>query len=223
MTKTKVIFLDAVGTLFGVQGNVGKVYGKIAREFKVQAPSDAINEAFYQSFSQASPLAFPDTPLMELPEREYQWWYDIAKITMESVGVLDQFDDFDHFFNRLYGYFALPDAWFVYPDVKKMLYAWRENDIELGIISNFDTRIYALLDVFGLTSYFKTITLSSVSGVAKPNPKIFQVALRKHHCAPNQAMHVGDSVENDYKGAKAAGLRPYLLKRDPIVIPNPDD
>ncbi len=224
MAKPKVIFLDAVGTLFGVRGSVGKIYSAIAREFGVSTTSAAVNQAFYASFQASPPLAFGEISLMELPEREYAWWEAIARATFTQVGVIDQFEDFDAFFNRLYGYFALPDAWVLYPDVKKMLYRWQEiEEIELGIISNFDTRIYAILDTFGLMQFFKTITLSSVIGSAKPEPKIFQVALKKHHCAPNQALYIGDSVENDYKGAKAAGIKPYLLKREPLVEPKTSD
>ncbi|NEO86358.1 MAG: HAD-IA family hydrolase [Spirulina sp. SIO3F2] len=248
-SKPQVIFLDAVGTLFGVRGSVGNIYSQIAQEFGVVTAPQAVNQAFYASFYGAKqPLAFPGVPLADIPELEYQWWYAIAEHTFKTVvvvpteileerdaelreqdvaaflhqadgdasiqrGVFEQFEDFAAFFDYLYGYFSLPEAWEVYPDIPPTLEKWRREGVDLGIISNFDLRLHAVLEVLGLRKYFKTITLSSVNGVAKPDPKIFHEALRKHHCAPKQAWHIGDSVEHDYKGARAAGLKSFLLKR----------
>ncbi|MGB0560701.1 MAG: HAD-IA family hydrolase [Spirulinaceae cyanobacterium] len=249
MSKPQVIFLDAVGTLFGVRDSVGTIYSRIAQKYGVITAPQAVNQAFYESFQGAKrPLAFPDAPLAEIPELEYEWWQAIARRTFETVlvvppqileerdierreehitqflaqatpdpdaarGVLHHFNDFTSFFDDLYSYFSLADAWEIYADIPKTLEKWRREEVEMGIISNFDLRLHAVLEALGLRNYFKSITLSSVSGSAKPNPKIFALALRKHRCAPNRAWYIGDSVEHDYKGAKAAGLQPFLLKR----------
>ncbi|MDB9315889.1 HAD family hydrolase [Spirulina sp. CS-785/01] len=211
--KPKVIFLDAVGTLFGVKGSVGEVYGMLAQEFGVTAPIDSINTAFYDSFKASPPLAFPDIDIIEVPDQEYQWWEAIVKSTFEQVGVLDQFKDFDTFFNQLYGYFATAQPWYVYPDILPTLEKWLKEDIELGIISNFDSRLHAVLEVLELGKYFSSVTISSALGFAKPSPDIFAKALSKHHCNPDEAWHIGDSVEHDYQGAKAAGVKAFLIKR----------
>ncbi|HEY9641276.1 MAG TPA: HAD-IA family hydrolase [Coleofasciculaceae cyanobacterium] len=50
-------------------------------------------------------------------------------------------------------------------------------------------------------------------GVAKPHPQVFQAALEKHGCLPQQAWHIGDSLKEDYEGAIAAGIRAIWLKR----------
>jgi len=50
MQRPKVIFLDAVGTLFWVKGSVGKVYSEMAERFGVEA--SALDQAFLQSFQQ---------------------------------------------------------------------------------------------------------------------------------------------------------------------------
>lgn len=216
MSKPQVIFLDAVGTLFGVRDSVGTIYSAIAQEFGVEIEPLVLDQAFYSSFQAVqTSLAFPDTPLIEIHELEYQWWQAIAHQTFETAGVLAQFTDFDEFFKRLYAYFALAEAWAIYPDIPPTLEKWRREGIEMGIISNFDTRLHGVLETLGLRKYFKTITLSSITGYAKPNPKIFASALRKHHCAPNKAWYVGDSIEHDYRGAKAAGLQAFLIKRPP--------
>lgn len=213
MSKPKVIFLDAVGTLFGVKGGVGQVYSAIAEDFGVEAAPKDLNLAFYQCFQQSPPLTFPNAGILDIPEKEYYWWYDLVKATFDQTGALPQFEDFGAFFQHLYAHFTTADPWVVYPDIFPSLEKWRRERIELGIISNFDSRLHGLLAALGLDKFFTSITISSAAGAAKPEVKIFEIALSKHACDPKEAWHIGDSVENDYKGAKAAGLQSFLLDR----------
>ena len=74
MRSPQVIFVDAVGTLFGVRGSVGEQYAKIATEFNVSLDSQLINSAFYQAFQAAPKIAFPDLPQSDILTAEYQWW-----------------------------------------------------------------------------------------------------------------------------------------------------
>ncbi len=214
MKQPKVIFLDAVGTLFGVKGTVGEVYSYLASQVGVSCDAKKLETAFFQQFKLAPPLAFPGVDIMEVSELEYQWWYQVAYETYEQVEVMDKFVDFDSFFRQLYDYFATPHPWFLYTDVYPALQHWQKQGIQLGIISNFDSRIYEVLDIFGLTNFFQTITISSTTGTAKPHPNIFIEALNKHQCYPEDAWHIGDSKKEDYEGAKAAGIKSFLLERN---------
>jgi putative hydrolase of the HAD superfamily len=211
--RPKVIFLDAVGTLFGVKGTVGEVYQGIARQFGVDADAKVLNQAFFQSFREADPMAFPEVEPAEIPHCEYVWWEAIAIQTFQQAGVFEQFSDFPAFFAALYHHFATAEPWLVYPDIRAALGKWRSQGIELGILSNFDSRLHAVLPALGLSEFFSSVTISTEAGAAKPSPKIFKAALAKHHCTPDQAWHVGDSQREDYEGAKAVGLRAILLKR----------
>jgi putative hydrolase of the HAD superfamily len=195
--QPKVIFLDAVGTLFGVKGSVGEAYSAIAQKFAVKVAPDLLDAAFIESFKASHPLAFPGVALAKIPELEYQWWKAIAKTTFASAGVLDRFSDFGAFFRQLYVYFATAAPWYVYPDVVPALQHWQQQGIELGIISNFDSRI----------------TISTEIGAAKPDKAIFIAALKKHNCSPQEAWHIGDSLKEDYRGARAAGLQAFSLER----------
>ena len=91
---------------------------------------------------------------------------------------------------------------------------WRQLGIELGVLSNFDSRLYHVLQALELAQFFTSITISTQVGAAKPDPLIFTNGLNKHHCPPQSAWHIGDSLQEDYHGAKAAGLRAIWLQRD---------
>lgn len=211
--RPQVIFLDAVGTLFGVRGSVGEIYGAIAREFGVEADAEALNQAFFQSFKTSPPMAFPDASAVEVPQLEYVWWQSIAEQTFRQVGVLEQFRNFSEFFAALYAHFATTAPWYIYDDVRPVLEQWHRQQIPLGVLSNFDTRLYPVLKALQLTEFFSSITISTEVGSAKPDRRVFEAALQKHHCPPDQAWHIGDSFKEDYQGAKAAGLRAIWLKR----------
>jgi putative hydrolase of the HAD superfamily len=213
MQQPQVIFLDAVGTLFGVRGSVGDVYGAIAREHGVQVPPHSLNEAFFQAFAASEPLVFPGTDPEEIPQCEFEWWRVIALRTFQQVGALDRFADFTDFFDQLYNHFATAQPWFIYPDVLPALEAWRRIGIQLGVLSNFDSRLYFVLKALKLEEFFTSVTISTETGAAKPDRQIFAAALQKHQCDAEHAWHIGDSFQQDYQGAKAAGLRAVWVKR----------
>lgn len=213
MEYPKVIFLDAVGTLFGVRGSVGEVYGAIADQFGVHASSTALQSAFVNSFKQSSPMLIQETTPEKIAQQEYEWWSAIARSTFEQLQLYDQFSDFPSFFETLFHHFATADPWYVYSDVPSTLASWQNRGIELGIISNFDSRVQSVLKALELQDFFTSVTISSHVGAVKPEPKIFHAALAKHECEPNQAWHIGDSLEDDYYGAKAVGMRGFLIQR----------
>lgn len=213
MQRPQVIFLDAVGTLFGVQGSVGEQYARVADRFGVSLPIEEIDWAFIRSFKAAGTPTFGETAPSELQAKEYNWWFNLAVQTFNEAGYYDRFADFGEFFTALYDFFESPTPWFVYADVPQMLQRWQASGIQLGIISNFDSRLYAVLRSLQLTPYFDSITISTEVGVAKPERQIFEIALHKHGCHASQAIHIGDSFAEDYNAAKAAGLRGIWLRR----------
>jgi len=213
MQKPQVIFLDAVGTLFGLKGSVGAIYSQIAADFGVEVAAESLEQSFSAIFPTSSPLAFPDVEPAQIPELEYCWWRSLTGAVFNNLGYLERFPDFEAFFGELYRHFATAEPWVLYGDVIPTLRLWQIQGIELGIISNFDSRIYRVLAELGLEYFFRSITISSQAGVAKPAPEIFQIALHKHDCSPAQAWHIGDSKKEDYQGAKSLGIEAFLIKR----------
>lgn len=209
----KVIFLDAVGTLFGTRGTVGELYAQQALKFGVEVSAEALNRAFFKIFQEVPPAAFPGIKLEEIPRCEFEWWQAIFSQTFQRVGVWEQFSDFNKFFAQLYAYFATDEPWFVYPDVIGALESWQKQEFQLGVISNFDSRLYLVLEQLNLAEFFTSITISTEVGAAKPNSQIFRVALEKHNCLAEEALHVGDSLKDDCEGGRNAGLKTVWLQR----------
>lgn len=209
----KVIFFDAMGTLFDLRSSVGEIYQQYAALYGVKADAELLDRAFIKSFRSAPPLAFSNTEPAKVKEREFEWWQNVVQKTFFELNLLENFSDFTVFFADVYTYFSTQEPWYVFADTVPCLERWRERGVELGVISNFDTRSIELLNVLGLKHFFTSITVSSVAGFAKPDQNIFKIALDKHKFIPQQAWHIGDSLIEDYYGGKKAGITSFLLNR----------
>ncbi|MCS6939296.1 MAG: HAD family hydrolase [Roseiflexaceae bacterium] len=75
------------------------------------------------------------------------------------------------------------------------------------------------IERFDLTSYMHAIIVSEEVGVAKPDPQIFHIALNALAVAPDEALFVGDSPENDLWGAARAGMPAIWVNRHGAMLP----
>lgn len=62
------------------------------------------------------------------------------------------------------------------------------------------------IEAIGLGGHFQTVVVSAEVGVAKPQPEIFDLALKTIGTPPHEAWYVGDSLETDVAGARRAAL-----------------
>lgn len=81
----------------------------------------------------------------------------------------------------------------------------------IAVISNADGSIVQLLSRCGLADCFRTITDSGVVGHEKPDPFIFETALRGMKARPESSLYVGDVYSVDYCGATRAGMQALLF------------
>ncbi len=117
-------------------------------------------------------------------------------------------------FDRLARHFRDPGSWAIYPDVAGALDALASRGLALGIVSNWDSHLPALLDALDLTRRFPAILVSAIEETGKPDAEIFRRACSRLGRLPGECLHVGDSLREDYEGARAAGLHALLLDRD---------
>lgn len=209
--RIKAVFFDAAGTLIKPARRVGESYAAIAAKYGKTVTPAALLERFHICFDGAPPLAFPGAATAEIAPLERQWWKRLVAQVFEPWGEFAKFDDY---FDELFAYFARADAWLLYPEVVETLAALEQRGLTLAVISNFDSRLVRILDGLNVGASFAQIFVSSAVGYAKPQAKIFDIALTRFGLAPEQALHIGDSEPNDLAGARNAGVRALLVDRD---------
>ena len=78
-------------------------------------------------------------------------------------------------------------------------------------MSNAEGQVAGDAQRFGLAPYFDAIIDSHIVGVAKPDPRIFQIALERLGVAADEARFAGDIYSIDVVGARAAGIEARLI------------
>jgi putative hydrolase of the HAD superfamily len=106
-----------------------------------------------------------------------------------------------------------------YPEVPGVLEALRARGAGLAVVSNWDVSLHDVLERTGLRDLVDAVVISAELGAAKPDPAIFHVALQALGVQAGDALHVGDSLEQDVRGAMAAGVAAVLVVRDGAVAP----
>jgi len=206
----RAVFFDAAGTLLRVNGSVGEIYARLAREHGKTVSVRDLEDGFRRCFAIAPPMAFPGAEADQIPRLEKAWWHDVVRQVFAPLG---PFPGFGAYFRTLYDFFAEPQAWQLYPEARQTLAALHARGYRLGVISNFDARLFGVLDGLDIGHFFDPIVASTRAGAAKPEPAIFQKALTKCDLRPQEALHIGDSYELDIVGAQQAGLSPVLIER----------
>lgn len=101
-----------------------------------------------------------------------------------------------------------------YPDAAPALRSLRAAGCALVVVSNWDVSLHERLAETGLDTLVDGAVASAELGAAKPERAIFERALGIAGVPRERAWHVGDSVEADVEGARAAGIRAVLVARD---------
>jgi putative hydrolase of the HAD superfamily len=101
-----------------------------------------------------------------------------------------------------------------YPEVPEVLRTWRERGVARVVASNWDVSLHEVLRATGLAPLVDGVVTSAELGVAKPDPGLVAAALALAGVAADEAMLVGDSVEHDVAGARAAGVDVVLVLRE---------
>ncbi len=96
-------------------------------------------------------------------------------------------------------------------------------DVGLAVVSNADGSVEQQLRAFGVCQVgdgkgvpVATVVDSTVVGVAKPDARIFRIALDALAVEPARTVHLGDSLLADVAGARAAGIHP--VHYDPLGL-----
>lgn len=112
---------------------------------------------------------------------------------------------------------GFPGACVLFPDAVQTLEALRATGLKLGLITNGSVRMQSRkLECLGLGPLFDTVLISDAEGIAKPDRRIFHLALERLNVAAGEAIYVGDHPDVDVAGARAAGMK-AIWRRTPTV------
>jgi putative hydrolase of the HAD superfamily len=101
-----------------------------------------------------------------------------------------------------------------YPDAMPALEQLRHAGVRRVVVSNWDVSLHDVLSRTGLAPLVSGTITSAELGATKPSPGPFLHALTIAGVPGRDAVMVGNSVDEDVAGARAAGVAPVLIVRD---------
>jgi 8-oxo-dGTP diphosphatase len=147
--------------------------------------------------------------IAEIADVEYKYVYDTAvefykknkKGDLEVTKMLNvELPNWKHEYEILYN------------DTKICLKTLSEK-YKIGIIANQTLGTEKRLENLGILQYINLVIASAEEGVAKPDRRIFEIALNRANCIPEQSVMIGDRIDNDIIPAKAIGMKTIWIKR----------
>jgi len=204
----EAVLFDATETLIQIPMGVGWHYAQVAAGMGVFLDASKLNAAFRQVFRE---MPGRISNGVARADDDRGWWRELVfrvLAEMPDLGSLNR----EAYFDQVYARFEQPEVWALYSDVLPTLSAL-SGKFRLGVISNFDRRLYAILSGLKVAEYFEHIVVSSEAGADKPNPLIFQIALSRFQLPPEKVLYVGDHPEHDWEGAAKVGLQIFPLQR----------
>lgn len=100
----------------------------------------------------------------------------------------------------------------LYPDTKTVLEILSKK-YKLGVIANQVAGTKERLDNWNIGRYFDVVVASAEAGCAKPDLKIINLALEQANCNPNEAVMIGDRLDNDIIPAKLLGMKTVWVRQ----------
>lgn len=202
MSRTETVFLDAGGVL--VWPNWARV-AEALRKHGIDADAEALaNGDAPARFSLDQAHVVGGTT----DQRRSTSFFDLVlmkagiELSDRTAAALAEIEEYHRDWN----------LWEIVPDfVRPALEQLRSEGYTLVVVSNANGTVHQKFERLGLASMFDFILDSAVEGVEKPDPRFFEIALKRAKADRATTVHVGDFYNIDVVGARSAGLRAVLV------------
>lgn len=206
----KAVFFDLYNTLVGYDPPREEIEARILKEFGIEVSPEAFchplviaDEFIYQEHARS--------PLSKRSKEETMALYaQYQGIVLKEAGI----DVSQQLITGILGKWQQSNYKLVlFDDAMPALIHLKELGLILGLISNVDRDITSLCQELGLSVLLQVVITSQEVGFNKPQPEIFQEALKQAGVKSSEAIYVGDQYQIDVVGANEAGMRGVLLDR----------
>lgn len=200
----KAVFIDVGNTLLYEKPSRFEIYAERARARDLQLGAEEMRGLMHRAHR-------------ELPReigsayRYSDLWFGfyIERIFHDYLGLLKT--DLPAVRDELFVRFGDPRTFALFDGGLELLDNWRARGLKIGIVSNWSARLPQLLDRMGISQRVDFVLCSAIERLEKPDPTIFEKALRLAGVRADEALHAGDDFEKDVLGARRVGLRAVLV------------
>ncbi len=224
----RLITFDATNTLITVARDTGAQYAEVAALYGVRGATEVRDDP--AKVAQLSAAFRPAFNRLDAEQPNYglqngsnpvQWWSSLVARTFEDVGFdfssEEEAKKIRATAAHLWKVYSRGSAWKLKDGAKDLLTDLRaaRPSVELAVLSNSDDRLEVILAELGISHLFQYRFISAQMGAEKPSPEIFAAVFSRAHISRprTEYLHVGDSLEKDYRPALAAGGNAILVSK----------
>lgn len=147
-----------------------------------------------------------------------QFWTEYTKRRLLALNLsVEQSTEFAPKVSKHMGESYKPES-IVPEDVRRVLPELKKAGYTMAVISNRDRPFQDVLDSHGLSEFFDFSLAGGEVDIYKPEPGIFEHALKRANLTPQETVYVGDNYFADVIGSRRAGLQPVLYDPSGIFV-----
>ena len=205
-TDTRCLLIDAMGTIVGLEPPASRLRAELARRYGVEISLEQAQHAIGEEIRYYRAHMHEGRDAAEVRTLRAR----CARVLGAALGDSAEGLGGDALTEALLA--ALHFS--VFDDAPGALRDARSRGWRVVVVSNWDASLSEVLARLGLGPLLDEVVTSAGAGAGKPDPAIFRYALDLAGGRPAAALHVGDSLDEDVGGARAAGIEPVWLNRD---------
>jgi putative hydrolase of the HAD superfamily len=205
----KALFLDAEGTFILFNPSLGEIYKNFWRFRGIEIDPEETSKEIRYNFKRIFKEELKPPLNGELCKKV---WNEVFKMVFKMFEKLEVFEEV---FREVYQFFGSPECVKIVPGFLEFLEKVKERGIKVAVVSNWDCRLYSVLEGHNLLSYFDGVFLGCEVGYLKPYPEIFLKALQFFNLKPNEVLMIGDTFEDDIKTPTELGMLTYHIQGIP--------
>lgn len=198
------IFIDAGNTLLYEKPSRFEIYAEEARARQFPLDAAAMRQLMIRAHRElprqiGGAYRYSDPWFAAYIERIFHGYLGLPREELQPLS------------DRLFGRFSDPATFATYPDGLELLDDLRARGLKIGIISNWSARLPGILDRIGIARRVDFVLCSAIERVEKPDPAMFERALRLAGVRAEAALHAGDDLVKDVLAAQRVGIRSVLV------------
>lgn len=210
LEKFKLITFDVTDTLLKFKRHPAIEYAATATALGYRnVDPEKISAQFSSNFRQMN-NDYPNFGRYKISWEK--WWQMLIDNIFKSAGTSLSEHEVDQLADVLIDKYETNECWELQDGAYELVEKIKEIDKMVGIVSNFDPRLKFLVESMNLPE-FKFVVGSYEAGAAKPDPQIFDLAIKltNYNAMPDEALHIGNTPTLDYIGAKESGWTSALI------------
>ncbi len=182
-----------------------EIYRRILASFDVQVSVNAIVKAQKETEKEFDVSTYDEN-------KRQEFWTNYNAALIKKLGVTEKVVFLASQIDELWWRFSHVE---VFDDVEPTFSELKVRGLKIGLVSNgFQKDLDHVLGELDLKKWFDSVVCIDSCNCAKPNKEIFLYALDRLQINPKETVFVGNSIEQDYDGALAVGIRPFLIDRE---------